>query len=96
MDQRARTISRILRAVSILTISFSSPTSPADDKQSGVDGSVPEFDLGIGKMKSPSHSPGMVKDVGLGKVAGVLGQMRPLNTKELPEAEQRVPGQIFK
>ena len=78
------------------TISISSPAPPADDKQLGVDGSVPEVDLGIEKMKSPSHSPGMVKDVGLGKVAGVLDQMKALNTKELPEAEQRVPGQTFK
>ena len=78
------------------TISISSPTSPADDKQLGVDGSVPEVDLGIEKMKSPSYSPGMVKDVGLGKVAGILDQMKALNTKELPEAEQRVPGQMFK
>ena len=78
------------------TISLTSPTSSPANKPLNFDGTAPEVDLGIEKMQSPAHSPGMVRDVGLGRVAGVVDQMRAARVGELPDAEQRVPGQIVR
>ena len=41
-----------------------------------VNSNSPTVDLGIEKTHSPAHSPGMVRDVGLGKVAGIVDGMQ--------------------
>ena len=41
-----------------------------------VNSNSPTVDLGIEKTHSPAHSPGMVRDVGLGKVAGTVDGMQ--------------------
>ena len=78
------------------TISISSPTSSPDNKQLGVDACRPEVDLGMDKVRSPSHSPGMMKDVGLGKMVGIVDSMKAAKIENLPTSEQHFPGQIVK
>ena len=56
-----------------------------------VNSNNPTVDLGIEKTHSPAHSPGMVQDLGLGKVAGIADAMRAEKGNQ-----GHVPGQVVK
>ena len=74
--------------------STSAPITNASSKNPNnltVNSNTPAVDLGIEKTHSPAHSPGMVQDVGFGKVAGSADAIRAEKGNE-----GHVPGQIVK
>ncbi|MCJ1278367.1 Telomerase protein component 1 [Puttea exsequens] len=56
----------------------------------------PAVDLGMEKVKSPSSSPGMVKDVGFGKIAGIVDGMKAAKMRDLPTSTEHLPGQMLR
>ena len=77
---------------------LSNTTSPPSDAPTSrnqnnltVNSPSPTVDLGIEKTHSPAHSPGMMRDVGLGKVAGIADAVRAEKGNQ-----GHVPGQIVR
>ncbi len=65
--------------VSLPSTSTSTPITASTSKNKNnltVNSDSPTVDLGIEKTHSPAHSPGMVRDVGSGKIAGIADEMR--------------------
>lgn len=77
------------------TISVSEPAS-LDGTSEVTGGNGPAVDLGMEKTRSPSPSAGMVRAVGMGKVAGIVDTMKAVGIKDLKTAEDHVPGQVLK
>nr|AUW30956.1 putative phosphatases II [Cladonia uncialis subsp. uncialis] len=80
--------------VSLPSTSTSTPVTASTSKNQKnltVNSNSPTVDLGIEKTHSPAHSPGMVRDVGLGKVAGIADAMRAEQ-----EDEGHVPRQVVR
>ena len=66
----------------LANLSVSEPTSIDTAAPRGAGDGSP-IDLGLEKVKSPSHSPEMVRDVGMGKVAGVVDSAKAASTGNL-------------
>ena len=76
-------------------ISISTPGS-LDGASTSKRDDGPAVDLGMEKVKSPSHSPDMVRDTGEVSVAGIVDHMKAMSTGDLKIAEEHVPGQLLK
>ena len=76
--------------ISLPSTSTSTATTSKNINNLTVNSPSPTVDLGIEMTHSPAHSPGMVRDVGLGKVAGIADAMRAEK-----EDEGHVPGQFL-
>jgi protein-tyrosine phosphatase len=76
-------------------VSISEP-SPMDHSKLRPQTDGPAVDLGLEKVKSPSHSPGMVSEFGRGKIMGVMDKKHATGMKDLPTSQEHIPGQIVK
>ena len=77
------------------TISISEP-SPIDHSRLNPGQNGPEVDLGMQKVHSPAHSPGITRDLEFDKAAGIENGLKAVSIDGLPTPKRHIPGQFLK